>query len=106
MLPPTSEAALAGPQERSSAMQREVENSPVPLSTASRGAASPGPLMLGTSLQVMLRSAAPHIWISPSPDRGKVQLRCTLCVLLCATTAARTPQEQLPIRVGDVSFST
>lgn len=64
-------------------MQREVENSPVPLGTASLG-----PLMLGTSLQAMLQSAAPNIWISPSPDRGKVQPRCTPCMLLCTTTAA------------------
>lgn len=54
---------------RSVAVQREVENSPVPLGTASLG-----PLMLGTSLQAMLQSAAPNTWISPSPDREKVQL--------------------------------
>lgn len=76
---------------RSVAAQREVENIPLP----PLGAASPGLLML--------RSAAPNIWISPSPDREKVQLRC---VPLCPTTAARTLRDRLPTHVGDVSFST
>lgn len=69
-------------------MQREAENSPVPLGTA-----SPGPLSRGTRLQAMPQSAALNIWMSPSPDRGKVQLGCTLRVLLLTTTAARTLRE-------------
>jgi len=62
--------------------------------------------MLGTSLQATLQSAAPNIWIGPSPKRGKVQLRSTPCMLLCTTAATRTLGHRLPSREGDMSFST
>lgn len=55
-------------------MRREVKNSPVPLGTASLG-----PLMLGTSPQAMLQSAAPNIWISPGGRYSSGARRACCC---------------------------